>query len=149
MGDAGLEPAFFLARPSSIESVEREAAVPGREREERITLSGIKLRPRIGVSPGERRLPQPCEADVTLWGDFQAAARADALDQTVDYSAVLARVESTANSREYNLIETLARAIARAVLEAFPVRRVEVRLRKRPASLKARIDFVEVVLEEN
>jgi dihydroneopterin aldolase len=130
------------------DSVEREVTVPGREREDRITLSGIKLRPRIGVSPGERRLPQPCEAYITLWGDFQAAARADALDKTVDYSAVLARVESTANSREYNLIETLARAIARAVLEAFPVRRVEVRLRKRPASLKARIDFVEVVLEE-
>lgn len=120
-----------------------------RGREDRITLAGVKLRPRIGVTPGERRLPQPCEADVTLWGDFGSAADSDSLEKAVDYSRVLEAIGATAQRREYNLIETLAHRIARDILESFPVKRVEVRLRKRPASLQRQLEFVEVCLEES
>jgi len=117
--------------------------MPGSSPEPRITLAGIKLRPRIGVTPGERRQPQICEADVSLWGDFDAAAHTDSLDKAVDYSRVLSAVTGVAHAREYNLIEALAHAIARRVLQDFPVRRVRVRLRKTPASLAAALDFVE------
>ena len=120
-----------------------------RGREDRITLAGVKLRPRIGVTPGERRHPQHCEADITLWGDFGSAAETDSLDKAVDYSRVLKAIDATAHRREYNLIETLAHGIARDILENFPIRRVEVRLRKRPASLQGKIEFVEVSLEES
>ena len=118
-------------------------------RTDRITLSRIALHPRIGVTPGERRFPQACEADVTLWGDFQAAANTDALEKAIDYSQVLASVVAVAQEREYNLIEALAYRIARHVLQTFPVGRVRVRLRKRPASLAGKLDHVEVVLEES
>ena len=114
---------------------------------DRITIAGIKLRPRIGVSPGERRLPQPCDADVTLWGDFEAAAGSDSLRKAVDYSLVLQHVIEIAHSRPYNLVETLSYAIGRGVLQRFPVSRVRVRLRKRPASLDGQIDHVEVEVE--
>lgn len=115
--------------------------------EQRITLARVKLRPRIGVTPGERRQPQQCDADVTLWGDFESSAHTDSLDKAVDYGAVLAAVLDVAHAREYNLIESLAHAIARRVLSAFPVRRVGVRLRKYPASLAAGLDSVEVEFE--
>ena len=112
--------------------------------EPRITLAGVKLRPRIGVTPGERRQPQTCEADVSLWGEFEPAAHGDSLAEAVDSSRVLAAVVEIAHAREYNLIEALAHSIARGVLERFPVHRVVVRLRKRPASLVGALDFVEV-----
>lgn len=118
-------------------------------RVDRVTVAGIKLHPRIGVSPGERRLPQPCLADVTLWGDFEAAASTDSLDNALDYSKVLNLVLETAHSREYNLIETLAYQVARRVLQSFPAARVGVKVRKRPVSLMERIDFVEVEVEES
>jgi dihydroneopterin aldolase len=118
-------------------------------REDRLTIAGIKLRPRIGVTQGERRLPQACQADVTVWGDFQAAASTDSLDKAMDYSRILATVVDTAQSREYNLIETLAYRLARDVLQAFPARKVSVRVRKRPARLLEKIDFVEVEIEES
>ena len=102
----------------------------GTPTEPRITLAGIKLRPRIGVTPGERRQPQSCEADVTLWGDFEPAAHTDALDKTVDYSSVLTVVLDVAHAEEYNLIEALAHSIARRVRQRFPVRRVGVLARQ-------------------
>ena len=123
--------------------------MPSRSRADRITLAGIKLRPRIGVTPGERRLPQPCDADLTIWGDFEAAATTDSLDKAIDYSRVLAIVLNTAHAREYNLLESLAYRIAREILQAFPARRVGVRVRKRPAALVDKVDYIEVEMFES
>ena len=117
-------------------------------REDRITICGVKLRPRIGVTPGERRFPQDCEADVTVWGNFEAAASTDALGSALDYSKLLATIMEAAHCQEYNLLETLAYRITRAVLQSYPASKANVRLRKRPASLTSKIDYIEVEVEE-
>jgi len=117
-------------------------------REDRITIAGIKIRPRIGVTPGERRLPQPCQADVVIYGDFEAAAASDALDKAINYSRVLSTVLETVNAREYNLLETLAYSLGRAILQSYPARRVTVRVRKRPMSLVEKVDFIEIEVEQ-
>ena len=118
------------------------------DRSDRITLAGIKIRPRIGVTPGERRLPQPCQADVDIYGDFEAAASTDGLDRAINYSQVLAVVLETVNAREYNLIETLAYNLGRKVLQLFPAQRVVVRVRKRPMSLVEKLDFIEIEVDQ-
>lgn len=119
-----------------------------RERDDRITLAGVKIRPRIGVTPGERRLPQPCQADVVLCGDFEAAASTDELERALNYSVVLQKVVETAHNREYNLLESLAYAIAGEVLRSFSARRVIARVRKHPVSLVDKLDFIEVEVEQ-
>jgi len=116
--------------------------------QDQITLAGIRIYPRIGTNAEERSAAQECQADLTLWGDFEAAAATDALDKGIDYCQVLLTVQETANAREYNLLETLAYRIIRAVLQGFPVSRVKVKLRKRPASLMDQIAFVEVEVQE-
>ncbi len=121
--------------------------MPDKIRNDRITLAGVKIQPRIGVTPGERRLPQSCWVELSLWGDFEAAAATDNLHNTVDYGKVLQRVLEIAHEREYNLMETLAYRLARQVLQLFPVRRVTVRLRKRPAVLGERLEHVDVEVE--
>ncbi len=123
--------------------------MPAKTRGDRITLSNVKLLPRIGVTPGERRLPQPCSADVTLWGDFEAASSTDSLNDAIDYSRVLDKIVEVAHAKEYNLMETLAYRISKEVLRCFPASRVSVRLRKRPAALKEKIDLVEVEVEQS
>jgi 7,8-dihydroneopterin aldolase/epimerase/oxygenase len=120
-----------------------------RAREDRITLSAVKLKPRIGVTAGERRMPQECEADVTVMGDFEVAASTDLLDRAINYSSVLDTVLKTAHEQEFNLIETLAYRIARTVLQSYPARRVNVRVRKRPARLVDRVDHIEVEIDES
>lgn len=118
-------------------------------REDRITLAGIKLHPHIGTTPEERLNPQECQADLTIWGDFEGAASLDSLDGSIDYCQVLATAQRTAGSCEYNLLETLAYGIVRAVLQGFPISRARIKLRKRPAVLRGEIDFVEVEVEES
>jgi dihydroneopterin aldolase len=94
-------------------------------------------------------MPQPCDVDLEVWGDFEAAASTDALAKAIDYSRLADRTLETAHSREYNLIETLAYAVARAVLSGFPASRVRVRVRKRPASLCEKLDYVEAEVTES
>jgi dihydroneopterin aldolase len=117
--------------------------------QDRLALIKIRLQPRIGVTPGERRIPQPCTADIIVWGDFEAAAATDALPAALDYTAILARVFEVAHMREYNLVETLAYKLARGVLEAFPVQRVNVKVRKQPAGLTDKLDYVEVEVDQS
>lgn len=111
-------------------------------------LAGVKLRPRIGVTPEERATSQECEADLTLWMDFEAAAATDSLDNSIDYCRLLETVRRIAEDADYQLLETLAYRIARTLLGGFPVQRVELKLRKRPESLRGQIDFVQVEVEE-
>ncbi|MBN1568259.1 MAG: dihydroneopterin aldolase [Acidobacteria bacterium] len=111
-------------------------------------MADVKLYPRIGVTSEERDIAQECRADLTLWGDFEAAASTDALDKSVDYCQVLQTMRETAIAREYNLLETLAYRIVRSVLQNFPVSRVKIKLRKRPAGLMDQISYVEVEVEE-
>ena len=101
------------------------------------------------MTPDERRLPQACRADVTIWGDFESAASADALDKGFDYCRVLAAVLETAHARQYNLLESLAYSIARRLLQVFPARRVQVKVRKRPSALLENLDCIEVEVDES
>jgi len=112
--------------------------------EDRLTLRGIRILPRIGTTPEERSAPQDCRADIVIHGSFAKAAAEDSLDQSIDYCQILTKVQETVAEREYVLLETLAYAIRQSVLDTFHVAGVEVRVRKRPEILLNQLDFVEV-----
>jgi len=114
---------------------------------DKLKLSGIKIFPRIGVTPEERAAAQECQADVVISGDWSGAAATDDLARSIDYCLVLEKVRETAASREYVLLETLAHAIKQSVLTGFPVETVQVRVRKRPEVLRGMLDFVEIEVE--
>ncbi len=120
----------------------------GKSKNDRLALVGVKLRPRIGVTPGERRLPQLCSADITVWGSFDAAAATDDLTVALDYTRILAKTIEVAHGREFNLVETLAYELARTVLESFPVEHVNVKVRKQPAQLAGELDYIEVETDQ-
>ena len=116
---------------------------------DQMTLAGIKIYPRIGVTSEERQKAQECQVDLTLCGDFEAAAATDALEKSIDYCRVLHIVRETAEACDYNLVETLSYRIARTVLRNFPVSRVKIKVRKRPAELQEQLNFVEMEIEES
>jgi 7,8-dihydroneopterin aldolase/epimerase/oxygenase len=117
-------------------------------RNDRITLAGIRIYPRIGTTPEERSNPQECEVDLSIWGDFRSAAAADSIDKSIDYCRVLEEVQGIAGAREYELVETLGHQISHTILQNFPVSRVNVKLRKRPAALLDQIEYIEMEVEE-
>ena len=117
-------------------------------RDDRITLVGIKINPRIGVTEQERAVPQKCEVDLTVEDNFEGAASQDSLENSIDYSLLLSTVQEIAAEGEFSLVETLAYKLVRTVLQAFPVKRVRVKVRKTPESLSGQIDYVEVDVED-
>jgi 7,8-dihydroneopterin aldolase/epimerase/oxygenase len=113
---------------------------------DRITVRGMQFMGRHGVNPEEQITPQPFEVDLILRTDLSRPAATDELADTIDYSAAFSVVAAVVQDRSYRLIERLAGAIAEAVLAAFPVDDVEVRVRKPKAPLAGAFDTVEARL---
>lgn len=98
---------------------------------DRMKLTGLRLATRIGVPEEERKEWQTLVLDLEiepLGGRFVTAS--DALEDTVDYSALAAVLRHLAASRPRRLIETLAEELAALTLDRFPVACVTLELRK-------------------
>jgi dihydroneopterin aldolase len=101
-----------------------------------VELDSLEVFGRHGVLEEERREGQKFLYDVRL--EVSDAAVSDRLEDAVDYREVADCVREVSESREFNLIEALAAAVADAVLARFEVERVRVRVRKpHPAGVPA------------
>ena len=98
-----------------------------------------------GVYEAERELGTPIALDVELSLDLQPAGESDDLNRTVDYAAIYALIKETETGKQYYLLEALAEAIARRVLQSYPqVCEVIVRARKQEAPVGGLIQHIEV-----
>jgi len=95
-----------------------------------IIIRQLELRVRIGVPAAERRAPQRITLSLRLTPARPLAALGDDLANTVDYAAVCQAVRLEAESKPRKLIETLAEEIATLLLRDFPLRAVDVEVRK-------------------
>ncbi len=114
---------------------------------DRIILRGMRFHGRHGVYAWERDVGQPFLVDLELDVDLGAAGRSDRLGDTVDYSAVYARVRDVVEGPPACLIEHVAERVAAVVLAAFgPVEAVTVTVHKPHAALGGPADGVAVSL---
>lgn len=75
----------------------------------------------IGVYDWEKAAPQPMLLDLEFGISSVLACRTDRLGDTVDYAEVVARLRDLAMERHFELVETLADAMARLVQREFAV----------------------------
>jgi dihydroneopterin aldolase len=92
-----------------------------------VEVHGLELFGRHGVNEEERRDGQAFLVDVTL---HVSAPAADSIDATVDYRRVRDVARRVSDAQSYRLLETLAAAIADAVVAELGVEHVRVRVRK-------------------
>jgi dihydroneopterin aldolase len=111
---------------------------------DRILLANLRFEARHGVHDWERAQTQPFEVDVELATPLQAAGDDDDLAKTVDYSAVYDVVQRIVEGESFLLLEALAEAISRALLAAFPVDEVTIRIRKPAVRLGGPLDYAGV-----
>jgi dihydroneopterin aldolase len=97
---------------------------------DRIELRAIRVVGTHGVLAHEREQPQPFEVDLDVELDLRAAAEHDDLGRTVDYGALVAEVVAIIEGPSRRLLESVAGAIADAVLAHAGVSGVTVALRK-------------------
>jgi thioredoxin reductase (NADPH) len=100
-------------------------------RNARIFVSDLRLEAHVGVNPGEKGSAQPIVVDIWVGlEDIDRAARSERLSHTVDYVGVTRAVKDVVAKRHYPLVESLAMAIARGVLDRSAAAWVKIRLRK-------------------
>jgi len=108
-------------------------------------LKGLQIDCIVGIYEHERTKTQPLMVDVELDYDFAAAARSDAIGDTVDYDHVAAGIAELAQRRGFQLIETMAEETAAMLLGRLAqVQTVRVEIRKPDAVPAAACSFVRV-----
>jgi dihydroneopterin aldolase len=112
-----------------------------------ISVPGITLRGRCGVTPEERAIGQTLVVDVLLEPLSCPGAETDDLGGTVDYGRVVGEVRGIVEGGEFHLLERLATVIADALWELAELSRVEVGVTKvaPPVSVPVDAARVEVV----
>ena len=114
---------------------------------DRIKIEGLSVETIIGVHDWERRQKQLIRIDLTLEVDIDNASKTDVIEDTVSYGDIARLVIDLAERSRYNLIESLASAIANAVLAACGVERLVVTVHKPGAIPNA--DDVSVTIERS
>jgi len=101
-----------------------------------VEVKGLEVFGRHGVLDAERRDGATFLYDVRL--EAGDGALSDRIEDAVDYREVAECVREVSDGRQFNLIETLAAAVADALVSRFDVERVRVRVRKpQPAGVPA------------
>lgn len=104
----------------------------------RLFLSGIHAEGRHGARPGEKDEPQAFVVDL----DLEVEVGDDTIDGTADYRHVTERVRTVVEEGSFDLIETMAEAIAHACLDFERVMRATVVVHKPNAAARLEIDGV-------
>jgi 7,8-dihydroneopterin aldolase/epimerase/oxygenase len=98
--------------------------------DDHIHIEQLEVFAHIGVPDDERSAPQRLTFSITLWPMRSASELDDQLAKAVNYAAVCAETKKFVRDRRDRLIETLADALAKHLLEVFEIRWITVELRK-------------------
>jgi dihydroneopterin aldolase len=96
----------------------------------KISIVDLEVFCHVGVPDEERACPQRLLLTVEMESDFAAAARTDAIADTVDYFAVTQRLLQFGEGRSWKLIEKLAADIAATILSEFRVSAINIEVKK-------------------
>ena len=97
---------------------------------DRIHIEQLELYARVGVTEDERSRPQRIRLTLTVWPKAAFAKLEDDITRTVNYSELCRSAREFVEKRSAKLIETLASEVAAHLLKQFPLREVEIELRK-------------------
>ncbi len=114
---------------------------------DRVLIEGLRADAVIGVHDWEREIRQPIILDLEMTWDCRPAGQSDRLADALDYAAVAERLTAFIEQSQFELIEALAEACSRIVLEEFGVSSLRLTLRK-PGAVKNAAS-VGVTLERN
>jgi len=112
-----------------------------------VFLRDLRIETVIGIWEWERRIRQVVSIDLEMATDVRRAAATDRIDDALNYKDVAKRLIAFVGDSEFQLIETLAEAVARIVVTEFGVPWVRVSAAK-PGAVQGSKD-VGVVIERS
>ena len=99
-----------------------------------IFISELKVKTKLGVPEWERMVAQTIILDIEIGYDLSAAGKSDAIADTIDYGAVVARIHDTLKEHSFQLVEALAEHVCQLILKEFKAESVKIKVAK-PAIL--------------
>jgi len=111
-----------------------------------VELAGLEIPGRHGVDDWERETDQPFLYDIELELPDPIA---DRIEETVDYREVVETVRTISDGTQFQLLESMAGAVAAALVERFPAERVRVRVRKPEVQVSAPIEHTAATAERS
>lgn len=110
-----------------------------------VYIKGLRAEAVIGVYDWERGIRQPLVLDLEMASDTAKAAASDDIAHALDYAAISQQVIALVEGSEYQLLESLAAAVAELIQRDFHVPWLRLRLGKPGAVSEA--DDVGVIIE--
>lgn len=113
-----------------------------------VFIEGLRVNAVIGVFDWEKKVEQELVLDLKVSrgpSSNQAAARNDRISDAINYAAIADEVERFVKESRYDLVETLAEALAAKLLQDFRLMYLYLKLAK-PSAL-ANAGSVGVVIE--
>ncbi len=110
-----------------------------------VYIKGLKVDAVIGVYDWERDIRQTLVLDLEMASDTARGAASDEIGDALDYAAIADSVTALVGGSSYQLLESLAEAVAQRVMGEFPVPWLRLRIGK-PGAVAA-ADDVGVVIE--
>lgn len=98
--------------------------------EDLILIEGLAVETVIGVFDWEREIQQRLLIDLQLHTDIARAASSDDLQHTLNYKAISDAVVELVQASSYQLLESLAEALAAMILQDFQVTKLSLKLSK-------------------
>jgi len=112
---------------------------------DRIILEGMQFYGFHGANPEERALGQAYVVDLVVELDLLGPGMSDSLEDTVSYPQLYRTVKTVIEGESKNLLEATAQAIADRLLAEFPVKAVQVKVKKpRPPIRGSVIEYAAV-----
>lgn len=134
--------ALSINRPTRI-MIEQYLQLSGKE--DIIAIEDLRVNCIVGVHDWERQKEQPVLITVELYVPIGLAATGDDLNQTVNYSTLKQSIQKQVQMGQYQLLETMASALAKMILaEHRSVRGVRVVIKKPRAILEAQWARVDI-----
>ena len=99
-----------------------------------IFLEQVAVQTRLGVPDWERLQPQTIILDIEIGYDLSKSCQSDAIEDTIDYGAVVHRIRETLKEHSFKLVEALAEHVCQLILQEFKAANVKVKVAK-PAVL--------------
>jgi 7,8-dihydroneopterin aldolase/epimerase/oxygenase len=109
-----------------------------------VELCGLEVPGAHGVDESERENPQRFLYDLRL---ELVEPASDRVEETVDYRDVVRCVQEVSDGRSFQLLESMAAAVADALLERFRLEAARVRVRKPDVRLDAPVGWTAATVE--
>jgi 7,8-dihydroneopterin aldolase/epimerase/oxygenase len=84
-----------------------------------IFLKEFRTKTLIGIYPWEKKIPQTIELDLEIALPPNQASKTDHIEDALDYSQVVQRINAMLNNQHFSLLETLTENIAQMILSEF------------------------------